>query len=77
MEGKRFLNADDVATYLEVSKSMAYKLIQQLNAELKNKGYITIAGKVSRAYFEERTGANINLYNSVDALKQATQKRKE
>lgn len=76
MEEKRFLNAQDVAEYLEVSKSMAYKLIQQLNRELKEQGYITIAGKVSRVYFEERTGANINLYTSADTTKTNTQKRR-
>ena len=76
MEEKRFLNAQDVAEYLEVSKSMAYKLIQQLNRELKEQGYITIAGKVSRVYIEERTGANINLYTSADTTKTNTQKRR-
>lgn len=55
MEEKRFWNADDVSEYLGVSKSMSYKIIQQLNKELKAKGYITIAGKVSRIYFLERT----------------------
>ena len=55
MEEKRFWNVDDVSEYLGVSKSMSYKIIQQLNKELKAKGYITIAGKVSRIYFLERT----------------------
>ncbi len=50
----RFMNVDDVAEYLGVSTSMAYKIIQQLNRELKAKGYITIAGKISRAYFEKK-----------------------
>ena len=55
MENKRFLNAKDVAEYMEVSESMAYKIIKKLNEELKAKGYLTIAGKVSRIYFLERT----------------------
>lgn len=55
MENKRFLNAKDVAEYMEISESMAYKIIKQLNDELKAKGYLTIAGKVSRIYFLERT----------------------
>lgn len=50
----RFMNAKEVASYLGVSESKAYKLIQKMNSELKAKGYITIAGKVSRAYFEEK-----------------------
>ncbi len=50
----RFMSAQEVASYLGVSESKAYKVIQKLNSELKANGYITIAGKVSRAYFEEK-----------------------
>ena len=50
----QFMRADEVALELEVSKSYAYKLIQQLNSELQEKGYITIAGRVNRQYFRER-----------------------
>jgi len=50
----RFMNAKDVAEYLGVSESMAYRIIQQLNAELKSRGYITIAGRVSRMFFEQK-----------------------
>ena len=49
-----FMNVKEVASYLGVSESMAYKIIQKLNKELKAKGYITIAGKVNRAFFEEK-----------------------
>ncbi len=51
---KRFLSAQDVAAYLGISLSMAYKVIQQCNRELKAQGYITIAGRVSRIYFEKK-----------------------
>ena len=50
----QFMRADEVARELEVSKSYAYKLIQQLNGELQEKGYITITGRVNRQYFRER-----------------------
>ena len=50
----QFMRADEVARELEVSESYAYKLIQQLNGELQEKGYITIAGRVNRQYFRER-----------------------
>ena len=53
MENK-FIRADEVADELGVSKPYAYKLIRQLNEELKNKGFITIAGRVNRQYFNER-----------------------
>lgn len=48
------INAKEVAEILGTSKSHAYKVVQQLNEELRNQGYIVIAGKVSRAYFEEK-----------------------
>lgn len=54
METKRFLSAAEVAEYIGVSVPMAYKIIQKLNAELKAQGYITIAGRVNRTYFEEK-----------------------
>ena len=54
MTGKLFLNAKDVAEIMDVSVSMAYKIIKKLNAELKEKGCITVSGKISRKYFEEK-----------------------
>ena len=55
METKNFLNAQDVAEFMGISTPMAYKIIRQLNDELKEQGYITICGKISRKYFEEKT----------------------
>lgn len=49
-----FMNVDDVVENLNVSKPHAYKLIRDLNEELKRKGFITISGKISRKYFIER-----------------------
>ena len=54
MSENSFMRADDVARELGVSKSYAYKLIQRLNAKLRKQGYITISGRVSRSYFEEK-----------------------
>ena len=50
----QFMRAEEVARELEVSRSYAYRLIKQLNAELREKGYMTIAGRVNRQYFRER-----------------------
>ena len=50
----RFIRAEEVAKELDVSKPYAYKLIRQLNEELKSKGFITISGRVNRQYFNER-----------------------
>ena len=64
MENK-FIRVDEVAKELDVSKPYAYKLIHQLNQELKAKGFITIAGRVNRQYFNERLyGAERNEVNA-------------
>lgn len=62
MAGTSFMCVDDVASELGVSKSYAYKLVQKLNAELKEKGYLTVAGRINRNFFLERVcyGENIN-----------------
>ena len=43
----KFIRAEEVAQELSVSKPYAYKLIRQLNEELKEKGFITITGRVN------------------------------
>ena len=64
MENK-FIRVDEVAKELDVSKPYAYKIIRQLNDELKAKGFITIAGRVNRQYFNERFyGAERNKVNA-------------
>ncbi len=50
----RFLKAEEVAELLDVSKSSAYRIIKKLNEELDAKGKITVPGKISRRYFEEK-----------------------
>ena len=52
---KTFITVAEVAEILEISKSYAYKIVHRLNEELKAMGYMTIAGRVSRDYFRERT----------------------
>lgn len=49
-----FVTAGEVAQDLGVSKPFAYKLVRQMNEELAAKGFITIAGRVSRKYYEEK-----------------------
>ena len=54
MSEKYLLNADDVAMRLEVSKAKAYKVIKELNEELKKMGFIIISGRLPRTYFEKK-----------------------
>lgn len=54
MKTSMFMNVDEVVTELGISKPFAYKLIRQMNSELKAKGFITITGRVNRKYFLEK-----------------------
>lgn len=46
--------AQDVANEIGVSKAHAYKLIRQLNEELEASGYLTVSGKIPRAFWEKK-----------------------
>ena len=54
MSKELFVKAEEVARELGISKPYAYKLVREMNEELKQKGFITIPGRVSRRYFEEK-----------------------
>lgn len=54
MEQGVFITAQEVAELLGISKSKAYIIIRELNEELFAKGFITVAGRVSRKFFEEK-----------------------
>lgn len=49
-----FLKADDVKDILNVSQAMGYKVIRQLNSELKEKGFLTLQGRIPIEYLCER-----------------------
>ncbi len=56
-----FMKVEDVAEELKVSESHAYKIMRQLNKELREKGLLTVSGRLSRKYFLER-----NCYGTVE-----------
>lgn len=49
-----FMTAEEVAKEMNVSRAYAYKIIRQLNQEMQDMGYITVAGKVNRKYFMKK-----------------------
>lgn len=51
---KRFLRAEDIMEILEISDGMAYKIIREMNAELKAQGYYVQRGRVNREFFEDK-----------------------
>lgn len=50
------INAAEVAEIMDCSERHGYKLIHEMNGELKSKGFIIRAGRVPRKYFFERVG---------------------
>lgn len=54
MEGTIFITAAEMAEILGISKPYAYKIIKQMNEDLEANGFITISGKASKKYFEEK-----------------------
>lgn len=49
-----YVRASEVAEITGVSKAKAYKLIAQMNEELKSRNFIVISGRVPRKYLMER-----------------------
>lgn len=58
MQGKTFISVQEVAEELGVSKSYAYRVVKQLNEELKQQGYLTVAGRVNVQYFHKKVYYN-------------------
>ena len=51
---KIYYTAEEVSTMLGISMGTSYRLIRNLNKELRDKGFIVIAGKLPIKYFEEK-----------------------
>lgn len=51
---RKMINAKEVSEMLGISSSYAYKIIDQLNRELQQAGYLTIHGKVDILYLHKR-----------------------
>ncbi|MBR1741836.1 MAG: DNA-binding protein [Lachnospiraceae bacterium] len=54
MEQKTFMTVDEVAAELNVSKSYAYKVVRELNEEMRQLGYLTVTGRVNTNYFRKK-----------------------
>lgn len=51
---KQFMDVKDVMEVCGTSSSKSYALIRQMNNELKAQNFITIPGKIPKAFFEEK-----------------------
>lgn len=55
MKDKHYMMyAEDVSKELGISKGYAYKIIKELNQELKKEGFIVISGRIPRAFWETK-----------------------
>jgi Mn-dependent DtxR family transcriptional regulator len=54
MENKTFMTVEEVALELGVSKSYAYKIVRELNAEMQKLGYITVSGRINTNFFRKK-----------------------
>lgn len=54
MSEKTFMTVDEVAEELRVSKSKAYQIVREINAEMQRQGYLIVTGRVNRAFFQKK-----------------------
>ena len=48
------MTAEEVARELGISKGHAYKIVRMMNQELAKSGYVVVAGKVPRPYWNKK-----------------------
>ena len=53
-ESTLYITASELAGMLGISVGQAYKVIRKLDRELEQDGFLIIAGKIPRRYFEKR-----------------------
>ena len=50
---KLYYTAVEIQEMLGISKGLAYKILREMNKELKERGFIVVPGRIPKAYFEE------------------------
>lgn len=53
-ETKLYLTAGDISELIGVSLGTGYRIVRKLNSELEQEGFIVIAGKIPRKFFDQR-----------------------
>ncbi len=54
MVEQNFMTVEEVAQELKVSKSKAYEVVRNLNRELQEMGYLTVAGRINTTFFHNK-----------------------
>lgn len=50
----QFITANEVAEVMGISRSKAYQIVREMNKELKEMGYITVAGRCPLLFFKQK-----------------------
>ena len=53
MNKNLYFTANEISEMLGISRGHAYKIVQKLNNELAEKGFIVISGRVPKKFFAE------------------------
>lgn len=59
----KLVKVNEVCELLGIGEGMGYKVIRDLNAELRQKGFITIQGRIPLDYVRERFGLDNEVNN--------------
>ncbi len=51
---KMYMNANEVAQVLGVSKTYAYQVMKKYNEDLEKRGFLVLSGKISTKYLAEK-----------------------
>ena len=54
MEKSMFVTPETIEKDFGISRTKAYEIIRDLNQELKEKGFLTVPGRVSKKFYHER-----------------------
>ena len=51
---KMYLSVEDMAAVFDISVSLAYQVVERMNADLASKNYYVILGRVPTRYVEDK-----------------------
>ena len=54
MNEKLYYTAAEIAEMIGVGRTSGYKIVKQMNEELKSKGFLAVKGKVPKEFFDAK-----------------------
>jgi len=67
---KYYITGPEVARALGISEGKAYEILREMNKDLKERGFIVVAGRVPRRYFNEHYYGGIDDLEVIEAWRQ-------